>query len=194
MREVFDSEECASWPKSELLELCEGPGQYGTSQKSNSECEGIPILGMYHIHEGRVRWENVSYVQLKDRDKGKYLLRRGDMLFNRTNSAELVGKTAVFDLEQEAVFASYLIRFRLDSELADSHFVCAYINSYHGRAFIERNMARAIGQVNISASTMHKMPIPVPPWTFSDISVKYFESDKSRQACSASILIKTWIR
>jgi len=153
------------WRWMKLGEMCQGSGQYGTSQKSNGEQKGIPILGMYHIHEGRIRWLNVAHVDLPQNESFKYMLRCGDLLFNRTNSAELVGKTAVYDLDTEAVFASYLIRFRLIPERVSPYFVSMYINSQSGRKFIEKNMARAIGQVNISASTMSEMPIPAPAIT-----------------------------
>jgi len=153
----------AGWRLVRLGEVCDGLGQYGTSTKSNSDQRGVPVLGMYHIHEGRIRWENVSYVDLQDEELPKYLLLKGDLLFDRTNSAELVGKTAVYDTDKAAVFASYLIRFRFIKGTADSRFVSAFINSREGRRFIEENMARAIGQVNISASTMRKMPVPLPP-------------------------------
>jgi len=151
------------WRWVKLGEVCDGLGQYGTSTKSNSDQRGVPALGMYHIHGGRIRWENVSYVDLQDEELPKYLLLKGDLLFNRTNSAELVGKTAVYDTDRAAVFASYLIRFRFIDGTADSRFVSAFISSREGRRFVEENMARAIGQVNISASTMRKMPVPLPP-------------------------------
>lgn len=118
---------------------------------------------MFHIHEGKIRWEKVSHVDLGTEETEKYRLVKGDVLFNRTNSAELVGKTAVFDGLKEAVFASYLVRFKAKAGVADPGFLATYINSRRGREFIERHMARAIGQVNISASTMHRMPIPTPP-------------------------------
>lgn len=153
----------AGWRWVKLGEVCDGPGQYGTSTKSNGDQRGVPVLGMYHIHEGRIRWENVSYVDLQAEELPKYLLLKGDLLFNRTNSAELVGKTAVYDTDKAAVFASYLIRFRFIEGTADSRFISAFINSGEGRRFIAENMARAIGQVNISASTMRMMPIPLPP-------------------------------
>jgi len=152
------------WRLVKLGEVCEGPGQYGTSTKSNGEQRGIPILGMYHIHEGHIRWENVMHVELQANELSKYMLCKGDLLFNRTNSAELVGKTAVYEIDTTAVFASYLIRFRLIQGVADPHFVSVFINSWEGRYFIEKNMARAIGQVNISASIMRTMPVPLPPF------------------------------
>jgi len=151
------------WPVKTLRDVCKAHGQYGLSEKSNSGGPGIPILGMANLGEGRIRSEATGVVQLSDGEIDKYRLEDGDVLFNRTNSAELVGKTAVFKGRRQAVFASYLIRFRIDSEQAEPEFISAYINSNDGRDFIRRNMARAIGQVNISASAMHRMPTPMPP-------------------------------
>lgn len=162
LREVFESDDAQEWECVPLLEICQGLGQYGLSVKSSYDLTGLPILGMSNIREGKLIWDSLKYLTHEDAELNKYGLSEGDILFNRTNSAELVGKTAVFDGSRDAVFASYLIRFRAKPNKADPHFISAYINSI-GRKFIERNMARAIGQVNISASTMHKMPIPLPP-------------------------------
>lgn len=162
LREVFEGPDVLKWKVRALGELVQGSGQYGTSQRSNVEDRGLAVLGMPHIHQGRIRWQNVSTVDLDPDEIEKYELAAGDILFNRTNSAELVGKTAIFDGARRAVFASYLIRYRVIEDLADPHFICAYINSRRGREYVERHMARAIGQVNISASTMHRMPIPSP--------------------------------
>lgn len=161
---IFRSKPATLWPRRQLQELIEGSsGQYGTSRRSNREGRGLAVLGMSNIHQGRVRWENVSTVDLPYTESPKYELAEGDILFNRTNSAELVGKTAVFDGSRRAVFASYLIRYRARTGVADPDFLAAYINSPYGRAYIARHMARAIGQVNISASTMARMAVPCPP-------------------------------
>jgi type I restriction enzyme S subunit len=163
LRAVFNSDEAKKWPRKPLGEICFGGGQYGTSVMSNAELKGVPILRMGNLFEGCLRWDNLAYIELPNDEEAKYVLSKGDILFNRTNSAELVGKTAVFDGSRRAVFASYLIRFKLLPSVADPTFLSAYINSEIGRKFIQENMARAIGQVNISASTMCRMPIPLPP-------------------------------
>lgn len=163
LREVFESEEAKEWKKTPLLSVCHGKGQYGTSNKSNGLGQGKPVLGMKHIQNGRLVFDDLSHVELPSREEEKYVLERGDLIFNRTNSAELVGKTAVFESDEKMVFASYLIRFKLRKDEADPRFISAYINSRQGRKFVEANMARAIGQVNISASTMHDMLVPLPP-------------------------------
>jgi type I restriction enzyme, S subunit len=160
---VFEEQASATWTMRTLGEIVLGSGQYGTSQRSNPEGRGLPVLGMPHIQKGRIRWHNVLSADLSPADIDKYGLAGGDILFNRTNSAELVGKTAVFDGSRRAVFASYLIRFRAISAVVDPYFISTYINSRKGRGFVEQHMARAIGQVNISASTMQGMPIPCPP-------------------------------
>jgi type I restriction enzyme S subunit len=163
LREVFEGEEAQEWEHRPLIELLQGKGQYGSSIKSSPNPVGVPFLGMRNIHDGRIVWENFSYIDLPDDEYEKYKLLYGDVLFNRTNSAELVGKTAVFEGTRNAVFASYLVRFQAREDILNPFFLSAYINSVYGRRFIEMNMTRAIGQVNISASTMHTMPIPVPP-------------------------------
>jgi len=159
----FLSEDIGRHERRLLREICVTGGQYGTSMKSNQEGEGIPVLGMPNIRAGRLIWDPVSCVDLGASDIEKYKLRDSDLLFNRTNSAERVGKTAVFRGSREAAFASYLIRFRVDPAYAIPDYVCALINSSLGRRFIEANMTRAIGQVNISASAMHRLPIRLPP-------------------------------
>jgi len=143
MRSVLEGPESEEWPRRELLDICLFPGQYGLSEKANDRKEGLAILRMMNIYKGSILWGNLKYIELSNSEKEKYLLHEGDLLFNRTNSAELVGKTAVFDGSHEAVFASYLIRFRINENIANSRFVSAYINSEFGREFIKKNMARA---------------------------------------------------
>ncbi len=163
LRVIFGGSEAQCWPRIPLCELCVDGGQYGTSEKSTSEPGGLPVLRMGNLVNGQIDWSKLKYLKQSSSDAEKYSLEKGDLLFNRTNSVELVGKSAVFRREQDAVFASYLIRFRMLPDRADPHFVCAFINSQFGRAFIEVNMVRAIGQANVSASTMQKMAVPTPP-------------------------------
>lgn len=162
LRDVFLSDEIRATSRKSLRSICVTNGQYGTSEKCHRANGGVPVLRMCNIVNGLIDWSDLVYANLGQSELQKYRLAAGDLLFNRTNSAELVGKTAVFDGERDAAFASYLIRFRLDTSLADPTFVATYINSRYGREFIVRHMTRAVSQVNISASTMHEMPIPVP--------------------------------
>ncbi len=160
--QLLENHGSRDWSKVRLLDLCETKGQYGTSRKSNNVGTGVPVLGMGNIRDGRIVWDNLKHADLDLTELNKFRLQPGDLLFNRTNSAELVGKTAVYNDAVEAAFASYLIRFRLIPERAAPRFVSTYINSSLGKSFIQQKLNRAIGQANISASVMHDMLIPTP--------------------------------
>ena len=159
---LFCSEAAPTWPKKSLREMCAGSGMYGTSQKNNAERRGLPVLRMGNIIDGALVARNLAHVELSEPELEKFLLAKGDIIFNRTNSAELVGKTAVFNWNEPTVFASYLVRFRLVPGTANPHWVARYINSRAGRGYVRQHMGRAIGQVNISASTMARLEIPCP--------------------------------
>jgi len=172
LRQLFQNIDIKSKDHVSLRDICIQDGQYGISQKSHFQEIGVPILGMGNISKGKLIWEKINYVELTLDQLNKYRLNKGDILFNRTNSAELVGKSAVFDDNKEAVFASYLIRFVTNTEIANPYYIAAYINSPEGRLYVHRNMGRAIGQVNISASKMHNMLIPLPS---TQIQIRYVD-------------------
>jgi restriction endonuclease S subunit len=93
----------------------------------------------------------------------KYKLIPGDLLFNRTNSFEQVGRTGIFDLEGEYCFASYLIRLTIDRGKADPRYVNAFMNSESFQTGIKQFASRAIGQSNINAKSLSGYAIPLPP-------------------------------
>jgi type I restriction enzyme S subunit len=135
---------------------------YGTSEKASDDNSGTPIFRMGNIQSGRLDLRNLKYLHLNDRDRTKLLLEKGDILVNRTNSAELVGKCAVFDLEGEYGFASYLIRLRLDKNRAEPRLVASYINSPIGRAYMFSERKQMTGQANVNATKLKALPIVLP--------------------------------
>lgn len=136
---------------------------YGTSEKTLDEPLGVPILRMGNIQNGRIDAADLKYLPIADKDRDKWLLQRGDILVNRTNSAELVGKCAVFAEDGEWGFASYLIRLRLDANRADPRLVSAYINSPTGRAYMFRERKQMTGQANVNAKKLKALPLKLPP-------------------------------
>lgn len=150
--------------------------QYGLSRKASEDSQGIPILRMGNIVNGRISLDDLKYISLEPREEKKYLLQYGDILFNRTNSAELVGKSAVFEISDPAVFASYLIRIVPNPDKAKSHYLVAYINSRHGRNYIQSQLTRAIGQVNVNAKKLAVMPILIPDIKRQEQIVSYISS------------------
>jgi hypothetical protein len=140
--------------------------QYGLSRRADGEPEtGLPILRMGNIQDGRIDISELKYLDAEARTQASYLLDRGDILFNRTNSPELVGKAAVFDEAvklEEAVFASYLVRITCDGQRVSSPFLCAWINSPWGRRWARAVRTDGVSQSNISTAKLQVMPVPVP--------------------------------
>jgi len=118
---------------------------------------------MGNIQNGRLDLRDLKYLDLSDKDRAKLILAEGDILVNRTNSAELVGKCAVFGLDGEYAFASYLIRLRLDKARAKPRLVASYINSPAGRAYMFSERKQMTGQANVNATKLKALPITLPP-------------------------------
>ncbi len=138
--------------------------QYGSSSKANTDGEGIPILRMGNIQNGHLDVSDLKHISLSAKELTKYRLSEGDILFNRTNSLELVGKSATFTaLKGDWVFASYLIRLDVDRRKALPEYVTAVINNRIGRDYVYRTARRAIGMVNINAKQIQRLELPLPP-------------------------------
>ena len=85
--------------------------QYGTSAKTDDDSTGVPVLRMGNLQNGGLDWSELKYLPTDHEEFPALLLRDRDVLFNRTNSPELVGKAAlVRNLPGPSSFASYLIR------------------------------------------------------------------------------------
>jgi type I restriction enzyme S subunit len=140
---------------------------YGSSQKSVDDSKAVPILRMGNIQQGEIVMRNLKYLIDQEGDLPKLLLRGGDLLFNRTNSYELVGKTALFhNFEREVTFASYLIRIRLVATLCNAEYVNAYMNSRYCRVNeIEPDLTQQTGQANYNGTKLKGVRIPLPPLT-----------------------------
>jgi type I restriction enzyme S subunit len=152
-----------NWPlrlAGELMEACD----YGTSQKANEEGRGITVLRMGNVTtDGQLDLDNLKMVELAENELSKQRLEAGDVLFNRTNSRELVGKTGMWDGRFEAVAASYFIRVRFRAEIEHPQHFTTFMNL----PFMKRRLAEmargAVGQANINSKELKSIPVPVPP-------------------------------
>lgn len=136
--------------------------QYGLSEKASKEKIGPPMLRMNNIVNSEVVVDNLKYINIDEAIKNKYRLNKGDLLFNRTNSKELVGKTAIFNKDGEYIFASYLIRVVIDSTKANLNFINYLFNSTllkYQKDMISRQIT---GQANINAQEMQEFLFPLP--------------------------------
>ena len=133
---------------------------YGTSKKSSSNGE-IPVLRMGNINRcGKIDWNNLVYTSDKD-DITKYSLQTNDLLFNRTNSSEWVGKTAIYKGEKTAIYAGYIVRLRVI--ILDADYVNFVMNSSYYRGWCNDVKTDAVNQSNINAQKLSHFFIPIPP-------------------------------
>jgi type I restriction enzyme S subunit len=135
--------------------------QYGLSVKGIKQAR-YPIIRMNNLEDGYILCDDLQYVNLDDKTFNRFRLIKGDILFNRTNSIDLVGKTSIFDLEGDFVFASYLIRLKVKQEVALPRFVVYYLNWDKSQARLKGLATRAVGQSNISATRLSTFLIPLP--------------------------------
>jgi type I restriction enzyme S subunit len=136
--------------------------RYGTSKKAGTKGR-FPILRMGNVTAtGSLDLTALKWIDLDERDIPKHTVRRGDILFNRTNSSDLVGKTALVTTDETYAFAGYLVRARVSNGVAPEY-VAGYLNSPHAKAVL-RNMAKNIvGMANINAKEMQRIKILLAP-------------------------------
>ena len=136
------------------------PPKYGTSSKSLSNGD-VPVLRMGNIQDGKVVYDKLVFSNNVE-DNRKYLLQDGDLLFNRTNSAELVGKTAIFKGNKHVIYAGYLILLRpikTNSEYLNYIFSSPYVRSY-----CKEVKTIGVQQCNINAEKVSQLLVPIAPF------------------------------
>jgi type I restriction enzyme M protein len=153
--------------------------QYGISTQLNMDRKGYKTFRMNEIDEGKcVDSGDMKYADIITNEFEKYRLLHGDILFNRTNSFEHVGRTGIFDLIGDYCFASYLIRITISKKIANPFYVNAFMNSDSFQKGIKRFASRAIGQSNINAKNLSAYPIPLPPLETQKILVAEIETEQ----------------
>jgi len=137
--------------------------QYGTSAKTSSGVGGVPVIRMGNISNGRLVLGSLKYLPKCHLEFPELLLVDGDVLFNRTNSAELVGKTAVYrGIPSPCSFASYLIRVRLANGFEPDG-LAYFLNSTLGRSWVWSVVSQQVGQANVNGSKLQSLRIPLAP-------------------------------
>ncbi|MCB9759122.1 MAG: restriction endonuclease subunit S [Alphaproteobacteria bacterium] len=154
--------------------------QYGTSTKANTNGQGVPVLRMPNIKDGVIDFTDLKHVVLRKSEESSLLLGDGDILINRTNSKELVGKCAVFHDTGRYVFASYLIRLQADAKKANPDYLAAVINGPLGRQQIDALSRQAIGQANINSQEIRSLMVPLPPLDVQQELVRLLSDARTR--------------
>jgi len=144
------------WDFVALTKLCSS-FDYGTSAKSQPSGD-VPVLRMGNIQAGKIDWTDLAFTSDEDEIR-HYSLRPETVLFNRTNSAELVGKTGIYLGERPAIFAGYLIRINHLPEI-DPRYLNICLNSDYAREFCSRVKTDAVSQSNINAQKLGTFEVP----------------------------------
>jgi type I restriction enzyme S subunit len=151
------------WPVGTIGDVIES-AEYGSSTKASSDGDGLPMIRMGNVdYAGNLDLSDLKHVELSDLEINKYRLQAGDILFNRTNSKELVGKTGIWDGSREAVAASYFIRVRVNRKSLNPFYLWAFMNSAHMKRVLFDTARGAIGQANINARELRGFQVPIPP-------------------------------
>jgi len=143
------------WNRLSLLTL---GVEYGTSTKSKKVGK-VPVLRMSNIQDFKFDWSDLVYTDDEEEIR-KYRLKKGDVLFNRTNSPELVGKTAIFREEREAIFAGYLIRINQIPTIIESYYLNYFLNSIIAKGYGNIVKTDGVNQSNISGNKLIHYPFP----------------------------------
>ena len=149
------------WPIRRIGDLLES-ASYGTSEKSGADGK-FPVLRMNNLtRTGEIDLASLKYMDLPESEYERYLVKSGDVLFNRTNSAELVGKTAIYRHTESVAYAGYLVRLRANPN-NDAEYIAGFLNSSYSKRMLRGMCKSIIGMANINATEVQAMKIATPP-------------------------------
>lgn len=164
------------WPVTPLGNVLRA-ADYGSSTKASETGTGIPLIRMGNVtYAGDLDLSSLKYVELEPTEAARYSLEKGDLLFNRTNSKELVGKTGLWDGRIDAVAASYFIRLRANEQRALPFYLWAFMNTRHMKRVLFGTARGAIGQANINSKELKAFSVPLPPL---DVQTRFEERCRS---------------
>jgi type I restriction enzyme S subunit len=180
--------------------------QSGYSCSSSKQtATGVPHLRSQNItDQGQLVWEGAKFVPLEiAAENERYALRPGDVLFNNTNSVELVGKTCLYDSVERAHYSNHTTRLRVDETRALPRFLALALHQLFKRGLFSKICTRWVGQAGVSATLLKEVEIPLPPleeqrWIVEEtegyqIEIRLLEqqiSEKRKQIQSA--IDKVW--
>lgn len=174
------------WPKGTIRDVVSDV-KYGTS-KPAVDGGTYKYLRMGNItFDGHLDLSDLKYIDIPDSELEKCVVKKGDILFNRTNSKELVGKTCVFNLDEPMVIAGYIIRVRVNERVIPIY-LSAVLNSQYGKQTLYDMCKAIVGQANINAQELQNIVILIPPLELQKQFAGFVEqTDKSKLTIQHSL-------
>lgn len=149
------------WVEKRLGEVADT--QYGLSEPLNEDGKGYKIFRMGEVQGGRlIDTGRMKFADITRTEFEKYKLQPDDVLFNRTNSFELVGKTGIFELEGDYCFASYLVRVLLKPNVMRPALLNYFMNSQRFQVSVKKKASKSINQANINATILSNESVRFP--------------------------------
>lgn len=148
-----------SWKEGSIDAICNSL-KYGTAKKSKKEGT-VVVIRMGNLQQGEIDWSDLAYSDDQD-DIEKYQLDNGDVLFNRTNSAALVGKTSIYRGEYPAIYAGYLIKLDYNHDIITGDFLNYALNTNNAKEYCNLVKTDGVNQSNINAKKIGAYVIPIP--------------------------------
>ncbi|MDS0243405.1 MULTISPECIES: restriction endonuclease subunit S [unclassified Haloferax] len=151
--------------------------RYGTDNKSNTDRDGYPTLRIPNVVDKRITLGDLKHTPLDDDEKERLLLEEDDILVIRTNgNPEYAGRCATFtEQDEDFVFASYLIRVRVDESRVRPAYIREFLNSQRGRTEMSGWIRSSAGNYNLSVGAMEKFQVPVPSLKEQDLIIEKIE-------------------
>ncbi|MCW3848114.1 restriction endonuclease subunit S [Sphingomonas sp. LB-2] len=135
---------------------------YGVNAPLGNEPIGYAVLRMGNLQDGWIDRTDLKWGEIADREAHALALEVGDILFNRTNSRDLVGKVALVREPTNDLYASYIVRLRINRDVADPHYLFAVMHSRRAQAQFKSIATPGVSQSNINPTNLKKQLIPLP--------------------------------
>ena len=153
---------------------------YGTAKKASDEGK-YGYLRMNNItYDGELDLSDIKRIDVSDKDLSGFMVQTGDVLFNRTNSKDLVGKTCYFSGDEPMIIAGYIIRLRMNGKVLPEY-LSVFMNLERSKKMLYSMAKGAVGQANINAKEVQSIDIIIPPLDIQNSFLTLFrQSDKSK--------------
>ena len=153
---------------------------YGTAKKASEDGRYIYIRMNNITYDGDLDLTDIKRIDVPEKDLSGCMVQEGDVLFNRTNSKDLVGKTCHFTGNEPMIIAGYIIRLRMNGKVLPEY-VSTFMNLDRSKKLLYSMAKGAVGQANINAKEVQSIPIVIPPENVQQEFLKLRkQSDKSK--------------
>lgn len=152
------------WEVTSFGKLIKNGPQNGIYKPSKLYGSGTKIIRIDGFYDGKLSpWESIKSVQLENDELAKWKLKVDDILINRVNSIEYLGKCGHVDcLPEDAVFESNIMRVELDKSLANPLFIKHFLSSPIGLMRLRANAKHAVNQASINQTDVKSVEIQLP--------------------------------